>query len=280
MKRVLITGGSGYVGRHLIRTLLSRYPDIEITSLSRSEGIISQLLVECHDDRLKIVMVDVRDRHAVGAALRGFDTVAHLAAMKHVDLCEIECREAVSINIIGTMNVLSAFEGETFILMSTDKAVEPVGCYGASKLAAEKLVLEQAQKRGGAGSRFMILRSGNIIGSTGSVIDIWKWQIEKRNEITVTDPAMLRFYTSVEGVVRLYLAVLEHGENGKVYFTPSGEGMPLKDMLAKVLKQYGNPRTRIKFIGLRPGEKMSEKMCAPYEKDAVAGFEETIEITA
>jgi FlaA1/EpsC-like NDP-sugar epimerase len=272
MKRVLVTGGSGFVGRHLIVRLLKTYPDIEITSLSRSEGVISKLLVECEgDSRVKIEMCDIRDHEGVSRALRGIDTVFHLAAMKRVDLSEDKSQEAATINVIGTINVINGFHGDTFISMSTDKAVEPVNCYGATKLVAEKLVMEQAHKAR-KGQRFMIVRSGNIEGSTGSVIDIWQHQIAEQNEITVTDPDMLRFYTGVESVVDLYLAVWECGENGKVYFTPHGEPTVLRDLISSALELYGNADTKVKITGLRHGERMYEKMYGPDEaKDVVAG---------
>jgi UDP-N-acetylglucosamine 4,6-dehydratase/5-epimerase len=274
MKKVLITGGSGFVGRHLIGELLTRYPEIEITSLSRSEGVISKLLMGCSDQRLKIAMVDIRDADGVRNALKDKDTVIHLAAMKRVDLSEDECREATTINVIGTMNVLDAFRGDTLISMSTDKAVEPVNCYGGTKLVAERLVMEMANKAR-RGKRFMIIRSGNIIGSTGSVVDIWKNQIEKDNEITVTDLDMRRYYTSVEGVIKLYVSVLDHGENGKIYFTPQGEAVILRDVVEKVIAQYGNEKTGVKCIGLRRGERMGEKMRTAEEMNTVAGFGET-----
>jgi len=274
MKKVLVTGGSGFVGRSLIKELLRQYPDIEVTSLSRSEGVISQLLMECSDKRLKIEMAEVRDAQALNQALRDKDTVIHLAAMKRVDLSEAECREAAGINVIGTMNVLDAFRGNTFILMSTDKAVEPCNCYGATKLVAEKLVMEQANKRSNDITRFMIIRSGNIMGSTGSVLDIWKNQLKESNEISVTDIDMLRFYTTIEGVVKLYMAVLERGENGKIYFTPRGEPMVLKELLEKTLKLYGNEKTKVNYVGLRPGERMTEKMRTPDELYTISGFEE------
>ena len=278
MKKVLVTGGSGFVGRGLIKALFKHYPDIEITSLSRSEGVISQLLMECSDKRLKIEMADIRDTQAINQALRDKDTVIHLAAMKRVDLSEAECREAASINVIGTMNVLGAFRGNTFILMSTDKAVEPCNCYGATKLVAEKMLIERAKKRIDD-TRFMIVRSGNIMGSTGSVLDIWKNQIAESNEVTVTDVDMMRFYTTIEGVVKLYMAVLERGENGKIYFTPRGEPIVLKELLDQTLKLYGNEQTKVTYVGLRPGERMSEKMRTPDEIYTISGFEDKVTLT-
>lgn len=281
MKRVLVTGGSGFVGRNLIRVMLDRYPDIELISVSRSEGAISSLLVACSNPRLGLKLADIRETDTMRCVLRGVDMVFHLAAMKRVDLSEVECRQAVTTNVVGTMNLLDYFEGDTFILMSTDKAVEPVNCYGATKLVAEKLVLEQANKvEEGSNSRYMIIRSGNILESTGSVLDIWKHQIEATNEITVTNPDMMRFYTSVEGVVRLFIAVMEHGENGKIYFTPRGEAVVLRDLVKEALKRYGNDSTRVRYIGLRPGERMYEKMRSEHETNTIAGFEEHVEVKA
>lgn len=281
MKKTLITGGSGYIGRHLIYELLDRYPDIQIFSLSRGEAEISQLLNACSqrdkNNRLKIIMCDVRDRDAVRLYLRNVDTVIHLAALKRVDLCETACTEAVTTNIIGTMNLLNNFHGDTFIQMSTDKAVEPANCYGATKMIAEKLIFEQANKHEG-NRRFIIVRSGNVLSSTGSVTDIWHHQIKEYNEITVTHPDMMRFITDVNGVVKLFIAILEKGENGKIYFTPRGESVIIGEMANKFIKEFGNENTRIKYIGLRPGERMIEKMRSLGEENTVAGFEEMVDL--
>ncbi len=277
MRGILITGGSGYVGRHLIKALLKTYPDIRITSVSRSEGNISQLLIECGtNERLRIEIAEVRDREAMAFLARGKDAIVHLAAMKRVDLAEDYSREAASINVMGTMNILDAFGGDTFVLMSTDKAVEPCNCYGATKLVAEKLVIEQAHRQAER-SRFMIIRSGNIMGSTGSVMDIWKQQIQDNNEITVTNLDMLRYYTTVDGVVRLYLAVLERGENGKIYVTPRGEKLILRELVERTLKLYGNEQTKVRYIGLRAGERMEEKLRLVDEINVISGFEEHFE---
>ena len=271
MQKIAITGGSGFVGRALIQELLKKYPDVEITSISRTEGAISRLMMEGNDKRLNIEMMDIRDADAIRSVLHDKDTVIHLAAMKRVDLSEQNCHEATTINVLGTMNLIDAFKGKTFILMSTDKAVEPCNCYGATKLISERLILERARKASD-GDRFMILRSGNVLGSTGSVMDIWKNQIDRSNEITVTDLDMLRYYTTIEGVVKLYIAVLERGENGKLYFTPHGEPQVLRDTVAEAIKLFGNENTKIKMIGLRDGERMAEKMRSEHEANTVSNF--------
>ncbi len=278
MNRILVTGGSGFVGRHLIRGLLDTYPQTEIISISRGECAIGQLLAFCPSPRLRIVIGDIRDTKAISYATKGVDAVIHLAAMKRVELSEAHSCEAASINVLGTLNVLDAFPGNTFIFMSTDKAVEPVNCYGATKLIAERLTCERAHKATD-GARFMIVRSANITGSTGSVLDIWRHQIEERNEITVTDLRMMRFYTTIEGVVRLCIAMLEKGENGKVYITPQGEPRVLGDLVKETIQLYGNERTKTRIVGPRPGEKMQEKMWREEERNVVAGFVPCIEDT-
>lgn len=273
MKDILITGGSGFVGSELIKALLKRYPDVKVTSLSRSESMLARLLSEVDNPRFFVRLADIRDAGEMQCALKGKDTVIHLAAMKRVDLCEVECEAAATINVLGTINVLRAFAGDTFVHMSTDKAVEPCNCYGATKLVAEKLVMEQAARS--SGPRFMVVRSGNVLGSTGSVLDIWARQVAMNNEITVTDPNMKRFYVPVEKLIELFLAVLERGQNHKIYYTPSGEPVVLKDLVSEAMRRFGNGQTRIRYVGLRTGERMDERMTAPGETDVEAGLAET-----
>lgn len=277
MKKVVVTGGAGFVGRHLIDELLRRYPEIEITSLSRSEGTIARLVTECCSNRLSVVMGDVRDAETMKEVIAGADTVVHLAAMKRVEFSEQHCCQAVTTNVAGTINALSAFSGETFLLMSTDKAVEPTNCYGATKFLAEKLVLAQAARQAGH-ARFMVIRSGNITGSTGSVLEIWRHQIARENEITVTDPRMTRLFVSVDEVVALIVAALEFGETGKIYVTPRGEGVVLGDFAREAIKLYGNENTRIRMVGRRPGEKLHEKTHVADEANIVVGFEKRVKV--
>ncbi len=274
MKKILVTGGSGFVGKALISTLLRVYPDIQITSLSINNDSfydnpgfdIGKLIIETGD---------IRDYDIVERISRDKDTVVHLAAMKRADQSEDKCHEAVSTNVTGTMNLLNTFQGDTFIQMSSDKAVEPVNCYGATKMVGEKLALEKARASCNQ-QRFMVIRSGNIIGSTGSVIEIWKNQIAESNVISVTDLDMVRFYVTVEQVVELIIAVLEYGINGKIYITPDDNPVTLRDLVQKAISMYGNAQTEVRCIGLRPGEKMAEIMCSDNEIGKVIRCEEII----
>ena len=258
MNKVLVTGGCGFVGYCVIRELLARYPDVEVTSMSRSEGELLPLMEVYTTERLRAVLADIRDVDAMRFAAKDADTLVHPAAMKRIDLCEERSQEAITTNVIGTLNALREFSGDTFLFMSTDKAVEPTSCYGCSKLVAERLVLEQARRSQGR-ARFMIVRAGNIGGSTGGVLDIWKRQIEQDNEITVTDLNMTRAFTSLDGVADLIITVLERGENGRVYLTPREEEIKLGQLAERVIETYGNEETRVRIVGMRPGEKLREK---------------------
>lgn len=258
MNRILITGGSGFLGRHLVTELLNRYKDIEIRTVSRGETEIARMLAESHNDRLEPIIGDIRDVDTLRYALKEIDTVIHLAAMKHVDLCELCPSEAITTNIIGTMNLLMLFSGNTFIAMSTDKAAEPSNCYGATKLLLERLILEQARKN--TDRRYMAVRSGNLFGSSGSVVEKWKQQIRQSNRITVTNLEMTRFFVKVDTLVDFIIEVIEQGENGKIY-VPFQKAATLKDVAKAVTEVYGDGKTTMEFIGLREGERMHERIC-------------------
>lgn len=268
MNTVLITGGAGFLGRYLVRGLLKKYSDIEVRALSRHEKDVAEMIVSCHSDRLKPIIGDIREVDTLKYALKGVDTVIHLAAMKHVDFCESYPLEAVTINTIATMNLLNLFAGNTFIGMSTDKAVEATGCYGATKLLLEKLILEQARKN--AERRYMVVRSGNIFGSSGSVIEKWKQQIRQNNKITIaTNLEMTRFFINVNTLVEFIIEVIERGENGKTYI-PFQKVTTLENLAKAVIECYGDKKTRMEVTGLREGEKMHEKLFCPWESNIVS----------
>jgi FlaA1/EpsC-like NDP-sugar epimerase len=267
MDKILITGGAGFLGRHLIKVLLDKYSDVEIRAISRHENEMVEMIVACNNSsRLKPIIGDIREVDTVKYALTNIDTVIHLAAMKHIDFCEMYPSEAISVNIIATMNLLKLFTGNTFIGMSTDKAVEATGCYGATKLLLERLVLEQARKR--PDCRYMVVRSGNIFGSSGSVIQRWKQQIKQSNKVTVTNLEMTRFYINVNTLVDFIIKVIERGESGKIYI-PFQKVAGLGDLAKAMIELYGNAKTKKEVTGLREGEKMHERLFSPPLKDVV-----------
>lgn len=257
MNMILITGGSGFLGQHLVKKLLGKYKDVRIRTISRNENDIERMLTRCHSERLEPVIGDIRDISTLRYVLRGVDTVVHLAAMKHIDFCEMYPLEAITINVIGTMNLLKLFKGVTFVVMSTDKAVEAMGCYGASKLLMEKLVLEKARKE--KSQKYMVIRSGNIFGSSGSVIEKWMHQIAESNEIIVTDLEMTRFFIDVNILSDFIINIIEQGETGNIYI-PFQKAIKLENLAKAVIELNGGQNTRIKVTGLRKGEKLHERL--------------------
>lgn len=263
MKVILVTGGSGFLGRHLIQRLLDKYPDSEVRTISRSENAIQRLRIECGSERLIPIVGDIRDIDSLKYAIRDADTVVHLAAMKHIDLCETHAVEAITINVIGTKNLLDLFTGTTFVGMSTDKGVEATTCYGATKLLLEKLILERANKE--KNRRYVVIRAGNIFGSSGSVIERWQQEISKNNQISITNPEMTRFFINVNVLVDFIIETMESGESGKIYI-PYQKTMMLADLAKAAIDVYGNEATKLNIRGARVGEKFHEILFAEGEK--------------
>jgi len=269
MDKVLVTGGGGFLGRYLIKELLNKYSDIEVRALSRHEHDMTETIVHCDSDRLKPIIGDIREIDTLKYATRGVDTVIHLAAMKHVNFCELYSSEAIAINTIAVMNLLKIFAGDTFIGMSTDKAIEATGCYGATKLLLEKLILEQSRKD--ADRRYIVVRSVNIFGSSGSVIEKWKHQIKQGNKITVTSLEMTRFFINVNTLADFIIEIIEQGESGKIY-VPFQKVATLEDLAKAVIELYGNEKTRMEITGLREGEKVHEKLFSSFETNVVSNL--------
>jgi FlaA1/EpsC-like NDP-sugar epimerase len=213
--------------------------------------------------RLLPIIGDIRDIDTVNYAVQGADTVIHLAALKHIDLCELYPQEAVDINVHGTENLLSTFAGDTFVGMSTDKAAEATNCYGATKLIMEKLILDKARQQ--PNKCYLIVRSGNLFGSTGSVITKWKQQIKQCNRIDITNPAMTRFFIDANSVADFILSVIENGQTGSVNI-PYQKALCLSDLAAEVVSLWGNKATAIRTIPPRAGEKTHESLFSPDEK--------------
>ncbi|HEY83026.1 MAG TPA: polysaccharide biosynthesis protein [Dehalococcoidia bacterium] len=263
MNRVLVTGGSGFLGRRLVKKLLDKYQNLEVITIARNgEGIV-KLMTLCATNRLKPLVGDIRNEEVLSFAMREVDTVVHLAAMKYINLCEMCPAEAITTNVQATAELLRLFQGNTFISMSTDKAVEPSSCYGATKLIVEKLTLAEAEKN--KGKRFMVVRSGNIFGSSGSVLENWWRQIRRNNEIIVSDPDMTRFFIDVETLAEFIITVLEKGKSGHIYI-PSQEVIRLGDLAKAFIELYGDEKSRTKVVGRFQGEKQHEKLFLPGEK--------------
>ncbi len=256
-KTVLITGGTGSFGKHLTKVLLEKYSPKAIRIFSRDElkqHEMRQVFRDDGDSRMRYFIGDVRDLDRLKRAMEGVDFVVHAAALKQVPSCEYNPFEAVKTNIYGTQNVIDAsidLGVEKAIAVSTDKAVNPVNLYGATKLCAEKVFIQGNAYSRSSGSRFSCVRYGNVIGSRGSVIPLFEKQ-RQSGRITITDERMTRFWITLDQAVELVIKGFKHMQGGEI-FLPRIPSMRVRD-LAKAIA----PGCKIDFIGIRPGEKLNE----------------------
>jgi len=258
--RILITGGTGTLGLELSRQLMY-YDCAEIIIFSRNE--VAQVEMKRLYPDLTYLIGDIRDEKAIRKACKRVDIVYHLAAIKHVSICENQPMEAVKTNIIGTQNVIDACRGK-LISMSTDKAVNPTSIYGYTKAINEVNVLN---------NKGINIRSGNIFGSSGSVIPFFINQAKTKNEITLTDGEMTRYFIKVEDLV-LFMLKAEQKKSG-TYWPEGMFAYRMRDIADEIISRYGNDKTKIIEIGARPGEKKHESLDGVhYSNDCIGNVKE------
>jgi UDP-N-acetylglucosamine 4,6-dehydratase len=254
-KVVLVTGGTGSFGQALTTELLANHEPAAVRIYSRDELKQHEMALRWStDDRIRFLLGDVRSAERLTTAMRGVDVVVHAAALKQVPACEYNPFEAVQTNVIGAENVVAAVIANDVprtIALSTDKAVNPVNLYGATKLCAEKIVTQGNAYAGSGRARFASVRYGNVVGSRGSVVPLFLRQ-RSAGEITVTDDSMTRFWITLDQAVQFVISSLERMHGGEV-FVPQIPSMRVSD-LAEALAP-GVPR---RVIGIRPGEKIHE----------------------
>lgn len=268
-KRVLVTGACGTVGRELVRQLLEEYGVGELIALDNNESELFFLEQTCSEySNASFFLADVRDREKLSRKMRHMNIVFHVAAFKHVILCERSPFEAVQTNILGVQNVVSAASEnkvERVIFTSSDKAVNPTSVMGTSKLMGERLMTAANSNLRADGPIFTSTRFGNVLGSRGSVIPIFRAQIQRGGPVTLTDPGMTRFIMSIQEAVRLVIDSAYMASGGEVFVTK----MPVIKItdLAEVMIQelaplygYGMKDINIDIIGFKPGEKLYEEL--------------------
>jgi UDP-N-acetylglucosamine 4,6-dehydratase (inverting) len=259
-KTILITGGTGSLGRALTGHILSRHPEIKkLVIFSRDEQkqfLMAQEYPDSKYPQMRYFIGDIRDFERLKRALRSVDYVIHAAAMKHVPIAEYNPMECVKTNILGAENIINACletEVERVVALSTDKACAPINLYGATKLASDKLFVAANNITGWNPIRFSVVRYGNVMGSNGSVIPFFINK-KKKGVIPITDPAMTRFNISLQGGVDMVMHALEHAWGGEIFIPkiPSYRIMEVAEAIA--------PECEIKIVGIRPGEKVHEEM--------------------
>jgi UDP-N-acetylglucosamine 4,6-dehydratase (inverting) len=269
-KSVLITGGTGSFGKKFTEVLLRDHNPRKLIIFSRDELKQHEMRLAYDDPRLRYFIGDVRDRERLHRAMQGVDVVVHAAALKQVPSCEYNPFEAVKTNILGASNIIDvAIDAgvQKVMAISTDKAVNPINLYGATKLVAEKLFVQGNAYSGAGGTHFSCVRYGNVIGSRGSVIPVFQQQ-RASGKITITDERMTRFWITLEQGVRFVIHCIGLMQGGEVY-VPKIPSMQIVD-LAEVVAPGCERETR----GIRPGEKLHEVLVSRDESRYTLEFED------
>jgi UDP-N-acetylglucosamine 4,6-dehydratase len=267
-KTILITGGTGYLGKALTREILKCTPKC-IKIYSRDEVKHHKMQQEIQDTRIEHIVGDVRDFDRLNEVMKGVDICIHAAALKRLDMIEYNVIESVKTNIMGSINVAHACKNHNVgvaVMVSTDKACNPLNTYGAGKFIAERVFTENAFNSNK--TKFACVRYGNVLESTGSIIPLLQKQIQE-GLVTVTHPDMTRFFLTDEQAVQLIFKAIKYSKGGEI-FIPKLPAFNIM-ILATVL---GAHLGMIKYVGLRPGEKMHESMFNETESLRVQDFKD------
>ena len=278
-KTVLVTGGSGSIGREIVKKLLEVNPKA-VRIFDNNETALFDLEEELNSKKIRTFIGDIRDKDRLKRAFENVDIIFHAAALKHVPLCEYNPFDAVKTNVLGTQNVLDAAldkNVEKVIMVSTDKAVNPVNVMGATKLLAERLTISANYYRGNKRTIFSCVRFGNVLNSRGSVVPTFKKQIQKGGPVTITDPKMSRFIMYIPDAAKLILKAgqIAHGKEIFILKMPAVNIVDLANVMIKDLApKYGHDpeKIEIKITGKRVGEKMYEELMT--EDEALCAVDE------
>jgi UDP-N-acetylglucosamine 4,6-dehydratase/5-epimerase len=261
-KSILITGGTGTFGHAIVRRLCELRDVKKIVIFSRDEYKQSRMQSEFHDPRLRFLIGDVRDSKRLHYAFNQIDIVIHAAALKQVPALEYNPLEAIETNIGGTRNVIEAAfdcDVDQVLFISTDKAVQPVNLYGASKMCAERLAIAANSYRGkNRRTRISVMRYGNVLGSRGSILELIEQQ-RQSGVLTLTDERMTRFWIHINRVIDSVFEALRVMDSGEI-FVPKMGATRVKDLMHVIA-----PECTFKIIGMRPGEKLDETLITEYE---------------
>ncbi len=258
-KKILITGGTGSLGQALTKRLLQT-DSATIRIFSRNENKQVMMESDFHDKRLRFLIGDIRDKERLVTALEDVDVVFHAAALKHVPVIEYNPFESIKTNVIGSQNVIDAClqqNVETAVCIGTDKAVSPLNTYGATKLLMEKLFItaNNYMNRKKHRTKFLAVRYGNVVGSSGSVIPKFIEQIKAKKKITITDPKMTRFSITMDQALDLIIDTALNGKESEIY-VPKLKAYSITDVKDTLFELIGKTGTEV--VGIRPGEKLHE----------------------
>ena len=271
-KKVLVTGGSGSIGQKIVKELLNYDVDV-VRVLDNNETALFDLEQDLNSSKIRTLVGDIRDYRRLERAFKDIDIIFHAAAYKHVPLCEYNPIDAVKTNVIGTQNIIDAAitcEVDKVILISTDKAVNPVNVMGATKLLAERLMISSNVYSGRGGTKFSCVRFGNVLNSRGSVIPVFKKQISNGGPVTITDERMTRFIMHIHEAAKLILTAGSLSNGGEIFILKM-PSVKVPD-LAEAMIEYYAPKygfniddIDVEIIGRRVGEKLHEELMTPEE---------------
>jgi UDP-N-acetylglucosamine 4,6-dehydratase len=282
-KVILITGGTGSFGKRFVDTVLARYAPRKVIVYSRDELKQSEMQQEMRErlpaellTKMRFFLGDVRDRSRLTLALRGVDIVIHAAALKQVPAAEYNPSECIHTNVLGAENVVWASLNNAVkqvVALSTDKACNPTNLYGATKLASDKTFVAANNLSGDIGTRFAVVRYGNVVGSRGSVVPLFRRLLAQgATELPVTDPRMTRFWITLDQGVDFVLSSLTLMRGGEI-FVPKIPSMAMPDLVKAM-----SPTAGMKVIGIRPGEKLHEIMISADDARSTVEFEDRFAI--
>lgn len=268
---ILVTGGTGSWGIELIRQLLALQPK-KIIIFSRNENRQVLMRRNFEDTRLHFCIGDIRDKNAVSLACLGVDFVFHLAALKHVPVCEENPLEAIKTNVIGTHNIIEASIENNIkkvIYVSTDKAADPANTYGMTKALGEKLIIQANEAN--SNTSFLCIRGGNVLGSSGSVLPLFMKQLEEKNQINITDKRMTRYFVTPQHAIKTLLQAAEFGTGGEI-FVMYMSACKIIDLAEVLIEHLQKKNVVVNEIGARRGEKIHEVLIAEAEESFATVF--------
>ncbi|MDR4937077.1 polysaccharide biosynthesis protein [Rossellomorea marisflavi] len=265
-KTILVTGGTGSWGNELVSQLLEKNPkEIRIFSRNETSQVLTKQKFE-NDPRLTFLIGDVRDKEAVMEAAQKVDYIFHLAALKHVPVCEHQPLEALKTNVMGTQNIIDAAienEVEKVINISTDKAANPSNFYGFTKAMGEKLIINANVLTDK--TKFVCVRGGNVLGTNGSVIHVFKHSIKEKSKIGITDKNMTRFFLTIKDAIKLLFKATYESHGGEI-FVMKMPTCKIMDLAQVLIDRYSpDQEVKVEELGIRPGEKLHELLLTEFE---------------
>ncbi len=273
-KTILITGGTGSWGHELVKQLLEKDPK-EIRIFSRNEASQVHMQHEFeYNPKLNFIIGDIREYQGLAKASEGVNYIYHLAALKHVPICEHQPYEALKTNVLGTQHVIEAAiqnNVEKVIYISTDKAANPSNFYGMTKAIGEKLIIYANVLS--PLTKFVCVRGGNVLGTNGSVIHVFKRQIQQKGEIGITDKRMTRFFLTLQDAIKLLFKATDESKGGEI-FVMKMPTCSIIDLAEVLIEASGKEGVTIKESGIRPGEKLHEILLSEYESNTTVYFDE------